>query len=89
MRICARWLACLCLMLTMWAAMAESVHQHANQTDSASCSICVVAHSSAPAIPSHQAKPLFTTVDLLADEEITAKAQLDVFKLAIRGPPEA
>lgn len=89
MRISARGLAGLCLVLTVWAAMVESVHQHTNQSDSAPCSICVVAHSSAPAIASHQSKPLFTTIGLLADEKITANAQLSFFELGIRGPPEA
>jgi hypothetical protein len=88
MRSSARWLGWLCLSLMLWAAVAESTHNHANNTESASCSICVVAHSSAPAASSHQCRPIFATIGLLAEEEVIAKAQLGVFELGIRGPPE-
>jgi hypothetical protein len=89
MRSPTRWLAWLCLSLMLWAAMAESTHHHANQTEASSCPICVVAHSTAPAPSPHQCRPVFATVDVLAEEEFTAKAQLGVFELGIRGPPEA
>ena len=67
--------------------MAESTHNHPNKTESASCSICVMAHSTAPVIGSHQAKPVFEAVGLLQEEEVTAKARLSVFDLGNRGPP--
>ena len=88
MRLRTRWLAWLCLSLMLWAAIAESTHSHANQTEAASCSICVVAHSTAPTLSTHQLRPLFTTIGLLSEKEVTAKAQLEVFELGIRGPPE-
>jgi hypothetical protein len=89
MRSPTRWLAWLCLWLMLWAAVAESIHNHANQTEASSCPICVVAHSSAPATSAHQSRPVFATVGVLAEEEFTAKVQLGVFELGIRGPPEA
>jgi hypothetical protein len=89
MRSPTRWLAWLCLSLMLWAAVAESTHNHAKQTESSPCSICVVAHSSAPAISAHQSKPVFATVGVLAEEEFTANIQPGVFLLGIRGPPEA
>lgn len=88
MRFRSRWLAWLCLSLMLWAAIAESTHTHANQTEAASCPICVVAHSTAPAFTAHQFKLIFTTVGLLCEEEVIAKAQPGVFELGIRGPPE-
>ena len=88
MRVGTRWLAWICLSLMFWAAVAESTHTHANQTDSASCPICMVAHSSAPAPTCHQFTPDFATIGVLPEEEVTAKAQLGVFELGIRGPPE-
>ena len=48
MRFTSRWLTWLCLSLMLWAAIAESTHTHPNKSESASCSICVVAHSTAP-----------------------------------------
>jgi hypothetical protein len=87
MRFTSRWLAWLCLSLMLWTAVVESTHNHPNKTESASCSICVVAHSTAPAAICHQARPVFATVGLLQEEDIIAKARLSVFNLGIRGPP--
>lgn len=88
MRFRTRWLAWLCLSLMLWAAIAESTHTHANQTEAASCPICIVAHSTAPVLAAHQFRPIFATIGLLCDEEDIAKAQLGLFELGIRGPPE-
>jgi hypothetical protein len=89
MRFTFRWLPWLCLSLMLWTAAVESTHNHPNKTESASCSICVVAHSTVPVASSHQAKPVFATVALLQEEEVVAKAQINVFELGIRGPPAA
>ena len=48
MRFTSRWLTWLCLSLMLWTAVAESTHNHPNKTEAASCSICVVAHSTTP-----------------------------------------
>ena len=87
MRFTSRWLTWLCLSLMLWTAVAESTHNHPNKTESTSCSICVVAHSSAPTASSTQARPVFAAVGLLQEEEVSAKARLSVFDLGIRGPP--
>jgi hypothetical protein len=88
MRTRTGWLAWLCLSLMLWAAVAESTHNHANQTESASCSICVVAHSTTPAVSSVQFKPVFATIGVLPQQEVIVKGRLGVFELGIRGPPE-
>ena len=89
MRFTSRWLTWLCLSLMLWAAVAESTHNHPNKTESASCSICVVAHSTAPTASSNQARPVFAAIGLLQEEQVIAKARLGVFDLGIRGPPAA
>lgn len=89
MRVGTRWLGWLCLSLILWATVAEATHNHATNTEAASCSICVVAHSSAPAIGSHPSRPIFTTVSILLEDDVTAKAHFGLFHLALRGPPEA
>jgi len=71
----------------LWTAVAESTHNHPNKTESASCSICVVAHSTTPTASCSQARPVFATVGQLQEEEVIAKARLSVFDLGIRGPP--
>ncbi|MGA8620096.1 MAG: hypothetical protein WB660_16430 [Candidatus Sulfotelmatobacter sp.] len=89
MRYSFRWLAWLCLSLMLWTAVVESTHNHPNNTESASCSICVVAHSTAPTASSHQARPIFAAVGRLQEKEVIAKVRLNVFELGIRGPPDA
>jgi hypothetical protein len=71
----------------LWTAVAESTHNHVNKTESAACSICVVAHSTAPAPSSHQAKPFFAALGLLPEEDFVARAWLSVLDLGNRGPP--
>ncbi|MGC2173249.1 MAG: hypothetical protein WA555_12225 [Candidatus Sulfotelmatobacter sp.] len=87
MRIFYRWLVWFCMSLMLWAAVLESTHNHPNKTESATCSICVLAHSTTPTARCIQARPVFATVDLLQEEEVIAKAQLTVSDLGIRGPP--
>jgi len=87
MRFTSRWLAWLCLSMLLWTAVVESTHNHPNQTESASCSICIVAHSTTPTASCDHARPVFETIGLLQEEEVIAKARLSVFELGIRGPP--
>jgi hypothetical protein len=71
----------------LWTVVAESTHNHPSQTESASCSICAVAHSASPVASSNQARPIFAAVGLLHEEKIIAKAWISVLNLGIRGPP--
>jgi len=87
MRVWVRWSAWLALFLMLWTVAAESTHNHPNQTESASCSICVVAHSASPTASSVQTAPLFAAIGLLREEDVTAKARFDFSDLGIRGPP--
>ena len=87
MRWWSRWSAWLCLSLMLWTVAAESTHNHPNQTESASCSICVVAHSASPTVASSQTAPVFATVGLLQEKDVIAKTRLDSADAGIRGPP--
>jgi hypothetical protein len=87
MRFASRWLTWLCLSLMLWTAVVESTHNHPNQTESSSCSICVVAHSTTPTVSANYARPVFAAIDLLREKEVLATAQLRVSDLGIRGPP--
>ena len=77
----------LCVSLMLWTAVAESTHTHLNQTESASCSICVVAHSANPTVSSSHNSPIFAAVRLLQEEDVVAKARFDFSEAGIRGPP--
>jgi hypothetical protein len=87
MALLRRWLAWVCLSLMVWAAAAESTHNHPSRAEAASCSICVVAHSANPVPSSNHSAPIFAAVGLLKEEAVLAQARLDVSELGIRGPP--
>jgi hypothetical protein len=82
-----RWLAWFCLSLMLWTAAVESAHHHANKTEPASCSICMVAHTTAPTASSNHTSPFFTAVGLLQEKEIIAEALVHSSDLGSRGPP--
>jgi hypothetical protein len=71
----------------LWTVAAESTHNHPNQTESASCSICIAAHSASPTSSTIQAAPVFAAVGLLREEDVIAKTRFDFSELGIRGPP--
>jgi hypothetical protein len=87
MRLWMRWSVWLCLSLMLWTVAAESTHHHPNQTENASCTICLAAHTASPAIICSQATPVFATVGLLREEAAVAEARFDFSELGIRGPP--
>lgn len=87
MRLWVKWSAWLCLSLMLWTVAAECTHQHPNQTESASCSICVAAHSASPAPHSTGLSPIFATVGLFHEEAVVAKARLEFSDVGNRGPP--
>jgi hypothetical protein len=87
MRFFTRWSAWFCLSLMLWTAAAESAHHHPNKTEPASCSICVVAHSTALTASSNHARPFFTAIGLLQEKEIIPQARLHSSDSGIRGPP--
>ena len=87
MRLWVRWSAWLALSLMFWTVAAESTHTHPNQTESASCSICIAAHSASPTVSSVQAAPVFAAIGLLREEDVIAKTRFDFSELGIRGPP--
>ena len=87
MRFWTRVSAWLCLSLMLWTVTAESTHNHPSQRASASCSICVVAHSASPSLSSSHAAPVFAAIGLLPEEDVIAKTRFDFSEQGIRGPP--
>jgi hypothetical protein len=87
MRFWVRWSAWLCLSLMLWTAAVESTHNHPSQTEAASCSICVVAHTASPTASTAQGAPVFAAVDLFHEEDAIAKARLEFSDQGTRGPP--
>ena len=87
MRMWLRWSAWLSLSLMLWTVAAESTHHHPSQTESSTCSICVVAHYARPTVTSSNASPMFAAIGLLQMEDVVAKARFDFSEAGIRGPP--
>jgi len=71
----------------LWTAAAESTHVHPGQTENASCTICVVAHTANPAPSSTDATPVFAAVGVAQEKEVVAPVRLAFSDLGIRGPP--
>jgi hypothetical protein len=82
---CSTWF---CLSLMLWTAAAEPVHSHPNQLQSATCSMCILAHSASPVRVSH-AVPVLSAIGVLQEEEVVAEVWVTGFELVIRGPPAA
>lgn len=86
-RSAAKRIAFLCLLLTMWSAVAVTAHHHASSSDAAKCTVCVAAHSAAPTITSTLTKAIFVRLNTLRAEPVSASHRLIAFALSVRPPP--
>lgn len=89
MRPVVKRIACLCVLLTLWSAMAFASHVHLHPADAARCSICVAAHSASPAPPAAVVPiPLLTIADVPVQPVRAAMRRLAIFALSVRPPPK-
>ncbi len=79
MRFSSRWLAWLCLSLMLWTAVAESTHNHPNQTESRFLLDLRGGPHDQPHRSSNHIRPVFAAVGLLQEEAVIAKARLECF----------
>jgi hypothetical protein len=87
MRLITRVVAGVALGLTLWSAFAFAWHRHASADESASCQVCVAAHSSSPASPSPTLRPLFRRVVRFRARAISSQQEIVAFALYVRPPP--
>src|ERR1700733_3429854 len=87
MRLISKRVAWLSLMLTLWSALAFAMHHHSNADESASCQVCIAAHSAAPVIASPTPKPIFRRLVAFRPRAAVAKQPLIAFALCARPPP--
>lgn len=87
MRSSVKYVALLCLMLTLWSALAFAAHHHTNGTDSAKCAVCVAAHSAAPKATASLLQAKFTPVSTCLPEPVFATQRFAAFALSVRPPP--
>jgi hypothetical protein len=86
-RSIVKYVALLCLLLTVWSAFALVAHHHSNTTESAKCVVCVVAHSAAPKATAHLVKATFTLIASFQAAPVSAKERFVAFALSVRPPP--
>jgi hypothetical protein len=86
-RSIAKYAALVCLVLTLWSAVAAVAHHHPNGTESAKCSVCVAAHSSTPKVAVSLAKTTFSSGFVFRAEPVSAKERFVAFALSVRPPP--
>jgi hypothetical protein len=89
MRVWSKRVALVCLMLTIWSALAFVAHHHSSATDAAKCTVCVAAHSASPKIVSTLPKVTFVSVSTFCQRPVSAQHVLVVFALSVRPPPQA
>ncbi len=87
MRSISKRIACLCLLLTFWSAIAFAVHQHSNATEAVKCTVCIAAHSASPKATSALLRARFVAVSTFRAEPVAAKQCLIAFALCVRPPP--
>jgi hypothetical protein len=87
MKSISKRIALFCALLTLWSAVALVAHHHSSATESAKCTVCVTAHSSAPKTTSNFAPATWATVSQVRSEPVSAKQRIVAFALSVRPPP--
>ena len=84
-----RTIASLCLVLTLLLAVAVVTHHHASESESLTCSVCLVARAPAAITRIIGSQPVFLFLSTVRSEPIAAKYHVSVFALSVRPPPAA
>ncbi|MGA8763176.1 MAG: hypothetical protein WB562_09955 [Candidatus Sulfotelmatobacter sp.] len=87
MRSISKAIACLCLALTLWSAVALATHHHSSADKSLTCRICVAAHSTTPAAACSQPAPIRVQVSTVRVQVESAPRQVLAFAISNRPPP--
>jgi hypothetical protein len=83
-------MAWLCLLLMLSSAIATVAHHHSDANESARCTVCVAAHSTAPTTPVLPPRVTFVAVSTLrAEPDLTPRQRLITFALLVRPPPQS
>jgi hypothetical protein len=87
MRSTVKLVACLCLLLTLWSAVAVVAHHHANSSESVTCPVCVAARAVAATVTPGALKPVFVQLSTVRVPSSPAQNRLPVFAFSGRAPP--
>ncbi|PYV86581.1 MAG: hypothetical protein DMG90_20890 [Acidobacteria bacterium] len=89
MRSLAKRVAIVCILLTLWSAVAVVAHHHVNKTDAQKCSVCVSAHGSVAVSRIQTATPIFVQIAPLRFKSFSSEFRVVAFALSVRPPPQA
>ena len=87
MRSILKSVASLCLVLTVWSAVAFATHHHSSATESVQCAVCIATHAAAPKAPASLFKATLAPVSTFQAKPVSAQRRLVVFALSVRPPP--
>lgn len=88
MRSLVKYVALLCLLLTLGSAVATVVHHHSGASDSAKCTVCVAAHSARPSVASSLSSISAKLVAAVPIFTVRTQQRLVPFALNVRPPPQ-
>lgn len=88
MRFTAKSIVWLCLLLTCWSVVALVTHHHSAGTESATCTVCMVAHATAPT-QTTTVQVTFVLVSEPVSDVLPTRQHIEAFALQVRGPPAA
>ena len=89
MRSFTKYVAVMCLLLTLWSAVALISHHHTNAADAVKCTACMASHSTTPTATFYGVVVISVCVFAVAADPLTSAGRLIPFALSVRPPPEA
>lgn len=87
MRSTVKFAAVVCLLLTLWSALAFAAHHHSKGTESATCTVCMAAHTAAPRATAHLHRAALNPIFIVEAVPISGKERFIAFALSVRPPP--
>jgi len=89
MRSITKHVAVMCLLLTLWSAVALISHHHASAGDALKCTVCVASQSTTTTATFYVVVVISVCVFAVAADPLTSAGRLIPFALSVRPPPEA
>jgi hypothetical protein len=86
-RLISKFAAVICLLLTISSSFAAASHSHSSPTESLTCQVCVLAHSTVPAVIRSTPKPTFLQVAAVTLPVLRSRQRVIPFALTVRPPP--
>jgi hypothetical protein len=87
MRTISKAISSLCLLLTLWSAVALATHHHSSANESLTCQICIAANSTTPSVACAQPAPTFIQLSTVPVRPDSAPRQVLAFAISNRPPP--